>query len=89
VVDKLPMTGSRLAPGQLAGRLCFACVAGATLARSEDVPPAAAAVVAASAALAAAKAGYELRAALSRRLPPALVAVAEDAVAIALAARAA
>jgi uncharacterized membrane protein len=65
VVDKLPTTGSRLAPGPLAGRLCLACAAGATLARSEDVPPAAAAAVAASAALAAAKAGYELRAALS------------------------
>jgi uncharacterized membrane protein len=89
VVDKLPMTGSRLAPGQLAGRACFAGATGAALAGSEHASPLAAAAVAVCAALAAAKVGHDARAALSRHLPARVVAFAEDAVAIALAARAA
>jgi uncharacterized membrane protein len=89
VFDKLPTTGSRLEPRPLAGRVLFAGLTAAALARSEQESPVAAVAVASGATLAAAKTGYELRAALDRRLPDTMVAVAEDALAIGLATRAA
>jgi uncharacterized membrane protein len=85
VLDKLPSTGSRLAPPALAGRLLVAGVGAAALARGERRPPFGLAVVSSAAALAAAKAGHDARVALARRLPDTVVAVAEDALAFALA----
>jgi uncharacterized membrane protein len=88
VLDKLPSTGSRLAPPALAGRLLVAAVGAAALARGEGRPPFGPAAVSAAAALGAAKAGHDARIALARRLPDPVVAVAEDGLAFALAARA-
>jgi uncharacterized membrane protein len=87
VLDKLPSTGSRLAPPALAGRLLVAALGAAALARGEHRRPFGPAVVSATAALGAAKAGHDARVALARRLPDPVVAVAEDALAFALAAR--
>jgi uncharacterized membrane protein len=88
VADKLPMTPSRLDPSGLAGRVVCASLAAAVLARSGHRHPIPAVVIASAAALAAAKIGHDARAALVRRLrlPDPAVAVAEDAVAIGLAA---
>jgi uncharacterized membrane protein len=86
VSDKLPGTGSRLAPPSLAGRVICASLAAAVLARAARQAPVPSMLVAAAAALAAAKAGHDARAALGRRLPDPVVAVAEDALAIGLAA---
>jgi uncharacterized membrane protein len=86
VLDKLPSTGSRLAPPALGGRLLVAAVGGVALAQSERRPPFGPALVSAAAALVAAKAGHDARVTLARRLPDPVVAVAEDAVAFALAA---
>jgi uncharacterized membrane protein len=86
VMDKLPGTPSRLDPPALAGRLVFAGLAAVVLARSAHRSPVPAAAIAVTAALAAAKVGHDARAALARRLPAPAVAVAEDAVAIGLAA---
>jgi len=85
VLDKLPSTGSRLEPAGLAGRVVFAALAGAALARAAGRPAAPAVVVAVAAAVAAAKAGHDARAALSERFPPFVVAEAEDALAVLLA----
>jgi uncharacterized membrane protein len=87
VLDKLPSTGSRLAPPALAGRLLVAGVGAAALAGGERRAPFVPAVVSAAAALGAAKAGHDARVALARCLPDPVVAVAEDALAFALAAR--
>ncbi|HWG65093.1 MAG TPA: hypothetical protein VG253_25700 [Streptosporangiaceae bacterium] len=86
VIDKLPSTPSRLSPASLTGRVVFAAAAGAIVARSRHRHPIPAAVIASAAALAAAKLGHDARAAVARRLPDPAVAVAEDAVAIGLAA---
>ena len=86
VVDKLPGTPSRLDPPGLTGRLIFASLAAAVLARSEHRGPVPSMLTASVAALAAAKICHDARAALARRLPDPVVAVAEDALAIGLAA---
>ena len=86
VMDKLPMTGSRLEPPALAGRMVFAAFAAAVLARSESRPPVAAAVLASAIAVVAAKEGHDARAARARRVPDVAVALAEDGVALGLAA---
>jgi uncharacterized membrane protein len=86
VADKLPGTPSRLDPPGLAGRLIFAGLAAAVLARSGHRGPVPAMLTASVAALAAAKIGHDARAVLDRRLPDPVVAVAEDALAIGLAA---
>jgi uncharacterized membrane protein len=86
VLDKLPSTGSRLEPPALGGRLLVAAVGGAALAQSERRPPFGPALVSAAAALGAAKAGHDARVALARRVSDPVVAVAEDALAFALAA---
>jgi uncharacterized membrane protein len=89
VLDKLPFTGSRLDPPGLIGRLVFAAGAGAVLARGAGKPIVPAMLVACAASLAAAKAGHDARAALAERFPPVAVALAEDGIALALAAAAA
>jgi uncharacterized membrane protein len=85
VTDKLPRTPSRLDPPGLAGRVIFAAVAAVVLARSAGQRPIAAAAIAVPAALATAKTGHDTRAAIARRVPDPVVAVAEDALAIGLA----
>ena len=84
VVDKLPGTPSRLDPPGLTGRLISASLAAAVLARSEHRGPIPSMLTASVAALAAAKICHDARAALARRLPDPVVAVAEDALAIGL-----
>jgi uncharacterized membrane protein len=70
VADKLPGTPSRLDPPGLAGRLIFAGLAAAVLARSEHRGrPIPSMLTASVAALAAAKIWPDARAALARRLP--------------------
>ena len=86
VADKLPTTPSRLEPPGLAGRVVSASLAAAVLARSGHRRPIPAMAVASAAALAAAKVCHDARAALARHLPDPVVAVAEDALAIGLAA---
>ena len=86
VADKLPGTPSRLDPPGLTGRLIFASLAAAVLARAEHRGPIPSMLTASVAALAAAKICHDARAALARRLPDPVVAVAEDALAIGLAA---
>jgi uncharacterized membrane protein len=90
VVDKLPITPSRLAPRGLVGRVGFASAGGAVIARGAGGPVAPAVVLAAAAALAGAVAGHGVRAAAaSAGLPDLPVALAEDTVALGLAAAAA
>jgi uncharacterized membrane protein len=89
VLDKLPVTGSRLEAPGLIGRLTFAAIGGALVARGSGLGPLPAATVAAAAALASAKAFHDLRALADRALPDPAVAVAEDALAIGVAALAA
>jgi uncharacterized membrane protein len=86
VVDKLPSTPSRLEPAGLAGRIMFAAVTGAVLARGANQPMLEAVVVAAAAAIAGAKLGHDARAAAAEIVPPFAVAVAEDGLAVGLAA---
>lgn len=86
VADKLPMTPSRLDPPGLAGRLISAGLAAAVLARSAHRAPIPAVLTASAAALVAARICHDARAALARRVPDPAVAVAEDALAIGLAA---
>jgi uncharacterized membrane protein len=86
VIDKLPMTPSRLEPPGLTGRVVSASLAAAILARSGHRRPIPAMAVASASALAAAKICHDARAALARHLPDPAVAVAEDALAIGLAA---
>jgi uncharacterized membrane protein len=85
VIDKLPMTPSRLDPPGLAGRLISASLAAVVLARSEHRDPIPAVLIASAAALASAKICHDVRAALARRVPDHAVAAAEDALAIGLA----
>jgi uncharacterized membrane protein len=86
VVDKLPGTPSRLDPPGLTGRLISASLAAAVLARSEHRGPIPSMLTASVTALAAAKICHDTRAALARHLPDPVVAVAEDTLAIGLAA---
>jgi hypothetical protein len=94
VLDKMPFTGSRLAPPGLVGRVAFAGLAagllarvGMTTARPEVANAVTAVAVAAAgtAALLAAKAGHDWRANLAKDYPDAVIAVGEDAIALALA----
>ncbi len=93
LADKLPMMSARIAPASLVARaLSGACAAAAIAAergrrRRGRIAPA---LVGAAAAVAAAFAGYQLRRWVRRRasLPDAIVAVVEDAVAVALGSRA-
>jgi uncharacterized membrane protein len=86
VVDKLPSTPSRLEPAGLAGRIVFAAMAGAVLARGANQPVLEAVVIASATAIAAAKLGHDARAAAAEIFPPFAVAVAEDGLAVGLAA---
>ena len=85
VLDKLPITGSRLEPPGLAGRVTFAAIGGVLVARGTGLAPLPAAAVAVTAALLSAKVFHDLRAAADRRLPDPAVAVVEDVLAIGVA----
>jgi uncharacterized membrane protein len=86
VMDKLPMTPSRLDPPGLIGRVVSASLAAAVLARSGHRRPVPAMAVASACAVATAKVCHDARVALARHVPDPVVAVAEDALAIGLAA---
>ncbi len=78
VLDKMPFTGSRLEPAGMAGRVAFAGVAGALVARERL----AAAAVAIAAAALTAKGAHDVRARLAETLPDRAVAVVEDLAAL-------
>jgi uncharacterized membrane protein len=86
IIDKLPQTPSRLDPPGLTSRVVSASLAAAALARSAHRRPIPAMAIASACALAAAKVCHDARAALARHVPDPVVAVAEDALAIGLAA---
>lgn len=85
VVDKTPWASSRLRPGPLAARLVLGGLAAGLLAHVERGPVVPAAALGSAAALLAAKVGHDLRARAAQKMPDAVVAVAEDGLAIALA----
>jgi uncharacterized membrane protein len=86
VADKLPSAPSRLEPAGLGGRTVLAAATGAVLARGAKDPLLPTVAVAAAAALLSARIGHDVRAAASKRMPPAAAATAEDMVALGLAA---
>jgi uncharacterized membrane protein len=93
VGDKLPSVPGRLEPAPLAGRVTLGALAGGLLAQQLKAgsAPLLAALVGALAAVFGAWLGYSVRRGASQwtGAPDALVAVAEDGLALALAARAA
>jgi uncharacterized membrane protein len=86
VVDKLPNTPSRLEPPGLIGRLVLGALAAGLFARTRKAPWLPAAAIGASTAAVAAKVGHDVRARLDQHAPDTAIAVAEDAVALGLAA---
>ena len=90
VGDKLPAAPARVEPAALAGRFASGALCGAALSRLAGKRSAVGAVVGALGAGAGAYAFYELRRTLTRegRLPDTVVALAEDALALALGRRA-
>ena len=87
VVDKLPMTPSRLEPGPLAGRLVGGGLAGALASRGRGGSPVAGAIVGVAAALTSSWIFNRGRAWVGTRtgIPDPIVAVGEDSLAIAAA----
>lgn len=90
VVDKLPITPSRLMPGSLLVRAGIGGLAGALLTSSTNVTPLRGAAVGAVGALVGSYAGYTVRSRLVSvtGLPDPLFAVLEDATAVAIGSRA-
>jgi uncharacterized membrane protein len=86
VVDKLPNTPSRLEPPGFIGRLVMGALAAGLFAKTRKAPWLPAAAIGASTAAVAAKVGHDIRAQLDQHVPDPAVAVAEDAVALGLAA---
>ena len=86
VVDKTSWAHDRLRPGPLTARLVLGGLAAGLLAHAEKGPVVPAAVLGSAAALLAAKVGHDLRAGAARTLPDPVVAVAEDGLAVSLAA---
>jgi uncharacterized membrane protein len=86
VVDKLPATPSRLEPAGLTSRLVMGALAAGLFARTRQARWLPAAAIGASTAAVSAKVGHDVRARLAQHAPDPAVAVAEDAVAIGLAA---
>lgn len=84
IVDKLPKTPNRIAPGPLAGRAFSGAVVGYFVCRETKVAPWLGAILGGCAAVGGAYGGYYGRKALVERLrlPDAVVAVAEDALAV-------
>jgi len=86
VIDKLPTTPSRLETRGLAARVALASAAAVVLARGNNRPVLPNVLAAGTMALVAARVGHDLRVMAGTHLPPLAVAVAEDAVALGLAA---
>jgi uncharacterized membrane protein len=84
--DKKPSTPSRLTPVGLGGRVVFASLAGAVLARGTKHAVLPAVIVASVAALLSARVGHDLRVAADERFGSPAPASVEDAVALSLAA---
>ena len=85
VVDKLPTTPSRLEPPGLIGRLVMGALAAGLFAQTRQAPWLPSAAIGAASAAVAAKVGHDVRARLAQHAPDPAVAVAEDALALALA----
>ena len=85
IVDKLPFTPDRTDPGPLLGRIAVGAAAGVVLAQLRRGSVGLGAFAGGVGALAGAFAGYQARRLLAERagLPDLVVALAEDAVAIA------
>ena len=88
VVDKLPFTPSRLSIGPFAGRIVMGALCGMPLCAATHQSPIFGGLAGGAGALAGAYIGYHVRRLLTTqmKLPDFLVALAEDAVAIAAAA---
>jgi uncharacterized membrane protein len=86
IADKLPNTPSRLEPQGIVGRLVLGGLAAGLFAQTRRAPWLPAAGMGAVSAIVAAKIGHDLRAQLAKQVPDPAVAVAEDAVALGLAA---
>lgn len=88
VADKLPETPSRIKPGPLAGRAVMGGIAGLAIASTHHGAPAylAGATIGAAGAITGSYAGYHVRKAIVEQtsLPDPVVALSEDAIAIAL-----
>jgi uncharacterized membrane protein len=85
VIDKLPVTTSRLNPGPLAARIVLGGLAAGLFARGLRQPVVLAAAVGSLSALVSAKVGHDTRAALAKRVTDPVAAVMEDLVTVALA----
>ncbi|HEY2564299.1 MAG TPA: hypothetical protein VGI44_11345 [Acidimicrobiales bacterium] len=86
LVDKSPRAPDRLRPAGLVARLVLSGLASGLFAHSEARPVAPSAALASATALLAAKVGHDLRARAVRSVPDPVVAVAEDGLALYLAA---
>ena len=84
--DKDPTTPSRLTAVGLGGRIAFASLAGAVLARGAKHAVLPAVIVGSAAALISARLGHDLRVAAAEHFVPSAVASAEDALVLSLAA---
>jgi uncharacterized membrane protein len=87
VVDKLPITPSRLEPAPFAGRLMFGGIAGALYARGNNHSPVLGFAIGAAMSGVGTYAGYHARRSVGQQtgLPDPVVAVGEDVMAIAIA----
>lgn len=87
VADKLPFTPSRIEPAPLGGRVAMGALAGGALAASQEESVITGALIGGIGALLGTFAGYHIRRALTSRakIPDIVVALCEDAVAIAVA----
>jgi uncharacterized membrane protein len=85
VVDKLPNTPARTAPPGLIARIVLGGASGLALATGTGISVSLAGVIASMGAIAGAFGGYHIRRAvvLKTQLPDLVVAIAEDAIAIA------
>ena len=86
VIDKLPRTPSRLGTRGLAARVALAGASAVVLARGNHGPVLPNVLAAGTMALVTARVGHDLRVMAGTYVPPLAVAVAEDAVALGLAA---
>ena len=86
VVDKLPVTPSRLEARGIVARLALGALAAGLSARTRHAGWFPAAAIGASSAAVAARVGHDVRARLAHHVPDPAVAVVEDVVALTLAA---
>lgn len=84
VADKLPFIPNRTDPGPLFGRLAIGGTSGAVAFVEEDKPALIGGLIGALAALISTNVSFQVRMALSRKIPGVLAAVVGDAVALGL-----